>query len=165
MNSVFGKNTIIVATGDHNTMQLFNFTDTQILQKLSVPLLLYIPDAYMKDYKIDTERFASHKDIFPTIFTLALSDMLYLNSGNNLLSKELNDSDFYAVNNYDVGMNKYGCVLGLSKPLFYSWESGDTKVSKPTTLHETPELESLLQKTKAFTASMNYFVQTELLKK
>jgi phosphoglycerol transferase MdoB-like AlkP superfamily enzyme len=165
MNSALGKKTIIVATGDHNTMQLFNFTDTQILQKLSVPLLWYIPDAYMKDYKIDTERFASHKDIFPTIFTLALSNMEYLNSGNNLLSRDLKDSDFYAVNNYDTAMNKYGCVLGLSKPLFYSWENGDPKVSRPTTLHETPELESLLQKTKAFTASMNYFVQTELLKK
>ena len=165
MNSALGKNTIIIATGDHNTMQLFNFHDNQILQKLSVPLLWYIPDAYMKDYTIDTERFASHKDIFPTIFTLALSDTVYLNSGNNLLSRELNDSDFYAVNNYDTAMNKYGCVRGLSKPLFYSWENGDTKVSRPTTLHETPELESLLQKTKAFTASMNYFVQTELLKK
>lgn len=164
MNSALGKKTIIVATGDHNTMQLFNFNDTQILQKLSVPLLWYIPDAYMKDYKIDTERFASHKDIFPTIFTLALSDTVYLNTGSNLLSRELKDSDFYAVNNYDTAMNKYGCVLGLSKPLFYSWEKGDTKVSRPTTLHETPELESLLQKTKAFTASMNYFVQTELLK-
>jgi phosphoglycerol transferase MdoB-like AlkP superfamily enzyme len=165
MNSALGRNTIIVATGDHNTMQLFNFTDNQILQKLSVPLLWYIPDVYMKDYKIDTDRFASHKDIFPTLFTLSLSDAVYLNSGNNLFSRELDEDAFYAVNNYDTAMNKYGCVLGLSKPLFYSWENGATRVSKPTTLREIPEFESLLQKTKAFTASMNYFVQTELLKK
>ncbi|MGE0078909.1 MAG: LTA synthase family protein [Bacteroidales bacterium] len=87
-NSPLGKNTIIVATGDHNIHQIFDFTDKDLLMKYSVPFLLYVPDAYKPKNDVNTKKFGSHRDVFPTLFNLSLSDAKYVNSGNNLLSND-----------------------------------------------------------------------------
>jgi len=164
-NSSFSNNTIIVATGDHNTLQLFNLPDNQLLQKLSVPLVFYIPESYTRNCRINTSRFGSHKDIFSTIFNLVLPDITYLKSGNNLFDENTGEKDFFAVYNYSTGMNMFGCVSGLSSPLFFRWTTNNPNLLEPTTLEETPELKILLQKTRAFSASMSYYIQTELSKK
>ena len=160
--SPYGNNTIVVATGDHNTLQLFDFTDSQLLQKLSVPLVMYVPEKYRPKQPIDATVFSSHKDIFPTIFNLALSDATYLKSGNNLFDAASTDS--FAVNNYNVAMNKEGAVLIQGNNLYYKWKNDDGASLEPTNLKDTPGLETLLKKAKAYTASMNYYVQSELSK-
>ena len=96
IQSKYGKNTIIVATGDHNTRKLNKFSESQSLDKLSVPLIMYIPPKYRSRLHIDTSRFGSHKDIFPTIFNLALSNATYANLGNNLLGDTT--QSFFGVN-------------------------------------------------------------------
>jgi phosphoglycerol transferase MdoB-like AlkP superfamily enzyme len=55
--SSFAENTIIAVTGDHNSFQLFSFTDNQMLQKSAVPFLLYVPEKYLAHSKIDTSLF------------------------------------------------------------------------------------------------------------
>ena len=156
--SPLGENTIVVATGDHNSLALFDFTDSHLLQKLSVPLVMYVPEKYRKG-KFDPNRFGSHKDIFPTIFNLALQNTAYLKSGNNLLTNDSSDV-FYAVNDFKVGMNSKGCVIADDKPLLYRW--GDGKTLIPVTDRKSPELNSLIKKTKAHAASLTVFIQNEL---
>ena len=98
-NSPFGDNTIVVATGDHNIRNLINYDKiNDALAKYSVPLYMYIPDAYKKNISSKPERFGSHKDIFPTIFNLALSDISYFNFGNNLFDEDKDESLFFGIN-------------------------------------------------------------------
>jgi phosphoglycerol transferase MdoB-like AlkP superfamily enzyme len=164
-NSPLGKNTIIAASGDHNTLQLFDYSDGQLLQKRSVPLLLYVPEQYMRDKKTNTKVFASQKDVFPTLFNLALSGAKYPDLGNNLFDENLKKDDFFAVNAYNTAMNEYGAVLLGDTPLFYKWTNSDKKTLVATTLAETPQLRELLQKTKAYSASATLLIQNEIGKK
>ncbi len=123
---------------------------------------MYVPEKYRPKQPIDTTVFSSHKDIFPTIFNLALSDATYLRSGNNLF--DVASTDSFAINNYNVAMNKEGAVLIQGNNLYYKWKNGNGAALEPTNLKETPGLETLLKKANAYTASMNYYIQTELSK-
>jgi len=163
-NSPLGKNTIIAASGDHNTLQLFDYSDGQLLQKRSVPLLLYVPEKYLKNKNPDVKVFASQKDVFPTLFNLALSDAKYPNLGNNLFDTNISREDFFAVNAYNTAMNDFGAVLLGDTPLFYKWTTSDKKTLTPTTLAETPQLRKLLEKTKAYTASATLLIQNDIKK-
>lgn len=154
-SSPLGENTIVVATGDHNILQLFQFSYMQLLQKLSVPLIMYIPDKYMPAGEIDTTRFASHKDIFPTVFNLSLSSAAYLSTGNNLVNNSKPRDDYFSIFNNKVAMNADGVVLMEARPLFYQWQKKDPKLIEPTTLLKTPELERLFKKSTSYIFQMN----------
>jgi phosphoglycerol transferase MdoB-like AlkP superfamily enzyme len=157
-NSEFGKNTIVIATGDHNTMALYDFSDSQLLQKYSVPLIMYIPDAYKPLYA-DTKRFGSHKDIFPTVFNISLSDAAYVKSGNNLFG-DISDVQYFAVNNYNIAFNKAGGVVLGKKPLYYKFNHNNEL--EPTTLDETPDLEKLEKISRAHSAVLSLFIQEQI---
>jgi len=161
--SPLGDNTIVVATGDHNTLQLFEFADKDLLRKYSVPFIIYIPEKYKPESEVNTKRFGSHKDIFPTLFNLSLSNVSFLNTGNNMLSEE---SIFdFGVYNYYFAMDSAGCVDFQQNPLYYSWEDSSYKNLIPLGQTQTPGLESLYLKARAYIASMNYFIMTGLKSK
>lgn len=162
--SPFGKNTIIAATGDHNTLQLFDFSDSMFLQKLSVPFVLYAPEGYKPKEKVDIEKFGSHKDIFPTLFNTALSEAEYLRTGNNLIGDMDSETDYFGLNDYRTAMNRDGCVLIQDRPLYYRWKKDMKGTLEPTTTKDSPGLERLLNKAKGFTASMNYYIQRDLMR-
>ncbi|HDP74589.1 MAG TPA: hypothetical protein ENN49_01715 [Bacteroidales bacterium] len=46
ISSPLGKNTIIVATGDHNIRQKFEYPQADLFMQYSVTLLIYIPPKY-----------------------------------------------------------------------------------------------------------------------
>jgi phosphoglycerol transferase MdoB-like AlkP superfamily enzyme len=152
---------MIVATGDHNTLALFNFTDHTLLQKLSVPLVIYIPEKYRRGI-YNPQRFGSHKDIFPTIFNLALSKTTYLKTGNNMFSSD-KTTDFFSLNDGTVGMNQYGCVMMSEKPLFYTWVSGG-KSLEPLIFTHPRELDDLAKKIKSTDAAITYYIQKQMVK-
>ena len=157
-NSPYGENTMVVITGDHNSLALFDFTDSHLLQKLSVPLIMYIPEKYRKGI-YNPKRFGSHKDIFPTIFNLALSQASFMKSGNNLLSTDSLTS-FYGINDYKVAMSQDGCVIAQDKPLYYQWDG--EKTLQPVSGTHSSKLDILMKKTKAHAASLTFFVQKQL---
>lgn len=162
-NSPLGENTIIVATGDHTNNQLFEFTDKDLLKKYAVPLILYVPDKYKAKHPVDTDRFGAHKDIFPTVFNLALSDAKYLKTGNNLFS--LNKSNDFGVYCYDFAMNHNGCVDFQGSKLSFKWENDSSKVLLPLGSQSNEQLDSLYEKAKAYVASMKYYIMNELSSK
>jgi phosphoglycerol transferase MdoB-like AlkP superfamily enzyme len=161
--SPLGENTIVVATGDHNTLQLFEFTDKDLLRKYSVPFIIYIPEKYKPEGMVNTKRFGSHKDIFPTIFNLSLSNASYLNTGNNMLSEE-SISDF-GVYNYYFAIGSAGCVDFQQNPLYYSWEDSSYTNLIPLGQNHNSGLDSLYLKAKAYIASMNIYIMTDLRSK
>jgi phosphoglycerol transferase MdoB-like AlkP superfamily enzyme len=159
-NSPLGNNTIIVATGDHTNHMLFRFTDKNLLKDYSVPLILFIPERYRPNHKVNTNKFGSHKDIFPTIFNLALSDATFFNTGSNLLSEDyLNNFGIY---NNSIAFNDCGCVDFQRTPAFYKWESDSVKILTPVDSSVDSHLDNLLLKARSYLASMNYFIMSEL---
>ena len=162
-NSPQGKNTIVIATGDHNILQIFNYNDKDLLMKYSVPLVMYVPETYKPKHTVNTKKFASHKDIFPTVFNLALSEAEYVNSGCNLfsLTKDYN----YGVFCYRIAMDSVGCVDYSSTPLYFRWTDKNTMQLEPSTENPDAHLQNLMIKAKAYTASMNAFVMSDLANK
>ena len=99
--SELGSNTIIGYSGDHNSYTLFPYESKNIdkNQKHAVPFYLYVPEKYLKNKdSINTKRFGSHKDIFPTLFNLSLSGQMYFSLGNDLLDTTAPDSLYYGIN-------------------------------------------------------------------
>ena len=165
-NSPFADNTIIIAVGDHNTHQIFNYMDTELFLKNSVPFILYIPDKYKPSHKVNLNRFGSHKDIFPTIFNLSLSNQKYLYTGEDLLENKEHDSFNFSINSYTLSSNKFGAVFNEKKLISFKWKNNSIfKELVPTTLEETPELNELILRSRGYVAAMNYMIQSDLLEK
>ncbi|NJO89595.1 MAG: LTA synthase family protein [Chloroflexia bacterium] len=96
------KNTIVGYSGDHNSYVLFPYESSEIeeINKHSVPFYLYVPDRLLKSDTVHTKRYSSHKDIFPTLINLSLSEQEYFCLGDNLLDNNMPDSIFYGINGY-----------------------------------------------------------------
>jgi phosphoglycerol transferase MdoB-like AlkP superfamily enzyme len=90
--SPFGEKVIIAATGDHTFKGFLKSKDEDIYDKYGVPLILYIPDQYKKNKNPDLNRCGSHRDIFPTLFNLSLSETSYYNFGIDLLNDDPDDN-------------------------------------------------------------------------
>ncbi len=164
-NSPLGDNTIIVATGDHNERGMFSYKTDELFLKRSVPLIMYIPKKYQPSF-VNLKRFASHKDIFPTVFNLALSKKDYIKTGNDLFSEK--ETDFFAINDYITASDKNGVVIleNNKKPLFYKWKDTlNYKGLKPVDLKKYPELQLLKRKMQAQGAVMMLNFQDEIILK
>ncbi len=85
--SPFAKNTIIAITADNNTIEGVIGYDDFLNESKKIPLFLYIPKNLL-NRKIDTKTPGSHKDIFPTLYDLTLSNQPYYSIGKSLLRKE-----------------------------------------------------------------------------
>ncbi len=98
--SKYGANTIVAVSGDHNSYALFPHNNGKIKEQNNhiVPFFLFIPENYKKGLHINKNRYGSHKDIFPTLFNLSLSNSNYFSLGNNLLEVTKPDSLFYGIN-------------------------------------------------------------------
>ncbi|MBT5054194.1 MAG: LTA synthase family protein, partial [Gammaproteobacteria bacterium] len=81
------EKTIVVVTGDHAVRGL-DYTEQEALHQVSVPLYFYIPKRYELEIAQDaTDSVASHKDVMPTLYHLALSEARYPNLGRNLFAE------------------------------------------------------------------------------
>lgn len=162
-NSDLGKNTIVVMTGDHNNLMLFDFDEAHQLQQRGVPLYMYVPEKYKPQTVINTSRFASHKDIFPTIFNLALSNSRYFSVGNNLLDTSSKDENtkYFGMNiGSFTSFSQEAAVNYSSTSAFYTWKNKTNqvlgKVSKST------EAEKLLKRSRANYALSMFYILNQI---
>ena len=83
-------NTIVVITADNNTIDgSMSYDNHKLLKSKNIPALFYLPKKLKETIeKIDTSRFGSHKDIFPTLYNLTLPKTSYLAIGNNLFASK-----------------------------------------------------------------------------
>jgi phosphoglycerol transferase MdoB-like AlkP superfamily enzyme len=90
-NSNLKDNTIVVVTADNNTIDgIMTYDEKPLFNAKNIPLLLYIPKNVKERVgAIDTTTFGSHKDIFPTLYNLTLSNTSYIAIGSDLLNKQL----------------------------------------------------------------------------
>ena len=155
-----GDKTIIVVTGDHCVRGLFNYENTEIPIKYGVPLLLFIPDKYKPQNKNALNNFGSHKDIFPTIFNLSLSNAKYVKSGVDLFSDEAAGN--FALHHSGILLGKNGAVDFSQKPIYFVWNPiGNLEVSEQT----GALLNEDMKRAKALMACMRYYNLTEWKKR
>lgn len=84
-DSPLKNNTIVAITADNNTIDgIMSYDDNILLNSKNIPLLLYIPKKIKEHLNIDTTVYGSHKDIFPTLYNLSLSNIKYISIGSNL---------------------------------------------------------------------------------
>ncbi len=142
-NSSLSKNTIVVMTGDHNNLMLFDFNESQQLKQRGVPLYMYIPEKYKPANAINSSHFGSHKDIFPTIYNIVLSNTRYYSIGNNLLeSKQENRDKYFGLNiGSNTAFSKLAAVNYSNAPILYEMNNNEELVLN----EESPYAKKLLK--------------------
>ena len=159
-HSPLAENTIVVATGDHNNLMLFDFDDAHAFYRLSVPLLMHIPKKYMQHVQADTTRWGSHKDIFPTIYHLALDSVPYFNNGNNLLEQTADEKKFFAINIMGgTAINADGAVRFHTDQYFRRRAELFDAVAQPDSA-----LNALMRRSKSYYSMMVYHLKEEVEK-
>ena len=108
------ENTIIAMSGDHRQRE-FKANNSQRALNYAVPFYLYIPKALQKGLYYDKNRIGSHKDIFPTLYALSLSEVEFLSlGGKNMLEKPQDERLEFGFNS-EVFIDKNGVYPRDSK--------------------------------------------------
>jgi phosphoglycerol transferase MdoB-like AlkP superfamily enzyme len=107
-HSPLADKVIIAVSGDHPFKGFLKPVDEKLYDKYGVPFILYIPERYKKNKEIDVSRRGSHRDIFPTLFHLALSEVSYYSLGSDMFVKEAGNN--MAVNPSNVIIADEGAV-------------------------------------------------------
>ena len=84
-SSELAKNTVVAITADNNTVEGIMKYDDHYTQTKRIPFYLYLPPYLKPKKRVDMMVPSSHKDIFPTLYNLTLSDREYTAIGTNLL--------------------------------------------------------------------------------
>ncbi|HEB9315900.1 TPA: sulfatase-like hydrolase/transferase [Campylobacter coli] len=110
--SSFKDNVIIAATGDHRVREMSIDLNSQKAFAYSVPFYLYIPRVLQNNIYYDKDRIGSHKDIFPTLYALSLSNVKYLSvGGRNMLTEPSDEKLEFGINDV-VWIDKKGVYSG-----------------------------------------------------
>src|SRR5690606_1947788 len=158
--SPLGNNTLVAATGDHNNLMLFDFSDEQLFYHRSVPFYCYIPDAYKPH--VPLHEWGSHKDIFPTLINLSLPGSRYFNSGDNLFDTTSTPSNIFATDWMSMeAMNSSGAVKFGTEEKYFEWK--ENHLLAPTTT-PSEDLKKLMTRARAHYAAMAYFIKNETVK-
>ena len=120
--SPLGDRTIVVVTADNHTADgIMRYRDEEVLNSKRIPFYLYLPK-YIRDEvgDIDTSVFGSHKDIFPTLYNLTLSDTKYIAVGTDLRNPQqlhigFNDSMVLVSKNRRVRLKSFDSNLSIAK--------------------------------------------------
>ncbi len=118
LESPLADNTILMITGDHTNTEFFNFEEDEKFIEKAVPLFLYIPYKYRKESKISP--YSGHKDLFPTLFHLALSKAKYVYSGKNILEPQ---KKTFGLTQDGLVSFKEGAIWMKDKPRYYHWKT------------------------------------------
>ncbi len=113
-NSKLQENTVVAITADNNTVEGIMKYDDYYTQTKRIPFYIHMPEYIKPKEPIDMSVPSSHKDIFPTLYNLTLSEKEYTAIGTNLLDKT----------KLHCGFNDAGVIMS---------EDGGFKVTKAVT--------------------------------
>jgi phosphoglycerol transferase MdoB-like AlkP superfamily enzyme len=153
-SSALGEKTLVAVTGDHN-FWLINFNDEEIFQKWSVPFYLYAPKALK--LKLDPETFASHVDIFPTLYNLSLSDTEYDALGVDILDPQASHYAFHS-SGLAVGPAGGSLLLGKSGSSYFDWQGHFQKLIPA---QENEAKKAMALRYKSLMSLLDYYFMSE----
>jgi phosphoglycerol transferase MdoB-like AlkP superfamily enzyme len=157
--SKYADNTIIVVTGDHSFWSLFENDSSSLLDKIAVPLYLYIPPK-LRPAHVNKNVWGSHLDIMPTVYRLSLSSTTAYAMGNDIFAS----SDNIAYNDMGLLATVAGAVEYnlLNKKVAYYVYGKDTGLLP--SLVDSPVLavhERLIKHYRAMMAVADYLIKHE----
>jgi hypothetical protein len=157
-----GGRTVVAATGDHNVRSFFAYPEARDLpRKVGVPLLLHVPAAYRGGRSFDPDRFASPRDLIPTLAGLSIPGERVFASGRDLL---LPAPRARALSGFDLVLSADGVVAGLRQPRLFAWAEGGTLVPCETEACRAP-LQRLEAEERAYVALLDWNIRRQALKR
>jgi phosphoglycerol transferase MdoB-like AlkP superfamily enzyme len=157
-----GDRTLLAALGDHNIRNFFSYPDSrEALRRYGVPLLLHLPRAALQGKRLDPQRLAGPRDLFPTLYGLSLPGEHALFTGQDLL---LPADRPRAITSYSTIIADAGAVVGLTQPIFLSWDPDGGLVPCATDACREP-LQKILDEERAHTALLDWNIRRQALKR
>lgn len=165
----FAGRTIVAATGDHNHRGITPPSgDAALPLRFGVPLLVLAPPEYLKGRTIDPSRFASHRDLVPTLCHLALSRTRYFASGRNLLAAACTAPEAGPYRHPFRGLTSYRSVVGEGF-VIPDLASGAAFVRQPDGRLAAAEgdvkaaLQAVVREERAYTGLMDWNIRRQAL--
>lgn len=160
--SPFGEKSIISAAGDHSTRNFFKYEQSETKDTYRIGCLFSVPNAYKTSFVPDLNRYAGHRDIFPTLYHVALSEASYAKFGDSLFAPLEREKE-YTIVAYNLLFAPEGVVHAYSdnKPLFMSWKD-KTEIHTSAEVPVKPELVTKGKKAKALTALMDWYIRHQV---
>lgn len=161
--------TIVAATGDHGHRGFSPPTsDAALPLRFGVPFLLVAPSEYLKGRTVDASRYASQRDLAPTLCHLALSRAKYFASGRDLFAASPEAPDAGPYSHPFRGLTCYRSVLS-ERFLIPDIASGfiltrepDGRVT-PATDAVRNALQSVVREERAYAALMDWNIRRQAL--
>ena len=157
----YAGRTIVAATGDHNMKSIFAYDVPARLRELNaVPLYLKVPSAYAEGTGHETGRVGSHRDLFPTLYRLALSDARYLRSGHSMLHPLDADDDY----GLTMGQTLFAAEGAVSPLVGASRYFVPSPAGLVPTAAPPPALQRKRRRALALTALQDWLIRREVLR-
>ncbi|MGQ9445861.1 LTA synthase family protein [[Pasteurella] aerogenes] len=128
-HSALKNKTIIAATGDHHVRGVKYQMPTDLFYAYAVPFFISVPKAIQANLALryDKNRFGSHKDVMPTLYSVSLSEVEYINlGGRNLLAQEDLPAYNFAQNSVLWADSTGVTDLSTQPYVKYTWHDGLT---------------------------------------
>lgn len=168
--SPLADHTVLLASGDHSVRNFFTYTGYNELPLMfGVPTYFYVPKAQRAGLRYDPARFASHRDVFPTLYHRALSGSCYLAVGNDLFAAQPASAFAPAP---DAGMAIYDHVvtpqgaiarLGSDTPLYLRWTDASKTRLEPIDGEPPAELKARAARERAYVALLDWQTRVQAL--
>ena len=153
--------TILVATGDHNTRSVFEYPDGSRLHRaFGVPVYFQVPKTW-RPSNPNTSKWIGHFDIFPTLKALVLNQSALRSEGCNVYATTRCDAISFSMTSGGKGLviNEHGAVTNFANPQFFEWQ-GDVFVP---TQNPSENLKNLWMRSKAKVGLADYEVRKALI--
>lgn len=168
--SALADRTVLVASGDHSTRDFFVYAGhNELPLAFGVPTYFYLPPAMRAGLHYDPQRFASHRDVFPTLYHRALAGACYLAVGTDLFGTGPNPPFAPAP---DAGMAIYDHVvtpdgaiakLGSEQPLFLRWADETKTKLEPIDGKPPASLKTRAARERAYVALLDWQTRVQAL--
>jgi phosphoglycerol transferase MdoB-like AlkP superfamily enzyme len=154
--------TVVAATGDHNTREFFKYPDARDLPwRDRVPFFLQAPPAYLGEASPDLDRWAGHRDIFPTLAGLALSEARVFRAGEDLLAPAARTPR--ALARFEAVLSDRGVVPVLGEaPVLCSGDDGELSADPAGSCG--PELKTIAREERAYAALLDWEVRRQAIR-
>ncbi len=157
-----GRKTIVAATGDHNLRTLFQYrlpADSKDFH--SVPGYFYVPRAYRPENPPDLDRYAGHRDMFPTLYRLALSDAPYPAFGDDLFAP-LPERRSFAIVGYQLLFSRAGALLPyVGRPAAFQWDDSGSVLKQAAGI--PPMLAQQGERARAISALADWYTRYQVI--
>ncbi len=157
-----GAKTVLAATGDHNLRTLLqNRVPAENKDLYRVPGYFYVPRAYRPAVPPDLQRYAGHRDMFPTLYHLALSDAAYPALGEDLFAPLPEDRRF-AIVSYQLLFSADGALLPyVGKPVAFGWDASQTLLEQASSTPARLAREG--EQARALTALADWYTRHQVI--